>query len=158
MEFAKYYNVTNIVKKMQEAKEIDTYPTGNDMFLGVYICKDLNDFWISRIREEYKEDLEMVKSNYVVEINKIDLYHVMDKLHDLYRERLPIFHLNDMDFEQRNKTHNYLKRFSELQIIKTIILLDNEDGLSNWDCCEVNSVEEAVEIIDSGYGILEVVV
>lgn len=40
---------------------------------------------------------------------------------------------------------------------KAVILLDDYDGLSNWDCCETDSLEEAIEIIDGGYGILPLV-
>lgn len=36
MEFAKYYNVSDIVDTMMEKKEIDCYPTGEDKFLRVY--------------------------------------------------------------------------------------------------------------------------
>ena len=48
----------------------------------------------------------------------------------------------------------YLKSFSTLNIIRAVILLDDYDGLSNWDCYEVDSLKEAIYIIDGGYGIL----
>lgn len=57
----------------------------------------------------------------------------------------------------KNKCHDYLKKFKAKDICKVVILLDDYDGLSNWDCCEVNSLEEAIEIIDGGYGILPLV-
>ena len=38
-----------------------------------------------------------------------------------------------------------------------VILLDDYDGLSNWDCYETDSLEKAIEIIDGGYGILSLV-
>ena len=53
MEFAKYYNASNLVEEMQKAEEIDCYPTDNDKFEGVYVCMDTNDFWISRINKGY---------------------------------------------------------------------------------------------------------
>jgi len=34
-------------------------------------------------------------------------------------------------------------------------MLNEYDGLSNWDCCEADSLEKAIEIVDDGYGILE---
>lgn len=42
IEFAKYYNVSNLVEKMQKAEEIDCYPTDKDKFEGVYVCMDTN--------------------------------------------------------------------------------------------------------------------
>ena len=84
MEFAKYYNVSDIVDNMMEKKEIDCYPTGEDKFLGVYVCEDSNDFWISRILKGYNEEYERDDNMYLVERNKIDIYDVMDKLHELH--------------------------------------------------------------------------
>lgn len=47
-------------------------------------------------------------------------------------------------------------KFKTEQIIRAVILLDDEDGLSNWGCCETDSLEEAIGIIDGGFGIEEV--
>lgn len=42
-------------------------------------------------------------------------------------------------------------------ICRAVIFLDDYDGLSNWDNYEVNSLEEAIDIVDGGYGILPLV-
>lgn len=156
MEFAKYYEVSNIVDDMMEKNEIDCYPTGDDKFCGVYVCMDTNDFWISRINKGYNEEYEQEDGKYLVERNKISIYDVMDKLHDQYGKSLPTFKENDMDFQMKNKTHSYISKFKTKDVIKAVIILDDEDGLSNWDCCEADSLEEAIEIIDGGYGILKI--
>lgn len=36
-------------------------------------------------------------------------------------------------------------------------MLDDWDGLINWDNCEVESLEDAIDIIDGGFGILPLV-
>ena len=41
MEFAKYYNVSDIVNQMQVNEEIDCYLSGEDKFKGVYVCMDM---------------------------------------------------------------------------------------------------------------------
>lgn len=158
MEFAKYYNVSDIVDVMIKNEEIDCYPIGEEKFEGVYICMDTNDFWISRINKGYNEEYEKDENKYLVERNKISIYDVMDKLHEQYGKKLPEFKENEMWFEQKNKVHWYFKKFGTLNIIKAVIILDDEDGLSNWDCCEADSLEEAIDIIDGGYRILENVV
>lgn len=158
MEFARYYIVSDVVDDMIKNKEIDCYPTGKEKFEGIYVCMDTNDFWISRINKGYNEEYEKDENKYLVERNKISIYDVMDKLHEQYGKRLPIFKASDMQFEQKNKVHQYLKKFNTLSIIKAVIVLDDEDGLSNWDCYEADSLEEAIEIIDGGYGILRNVV
>lgn len=154
MEFAKYYDVSKIVEEMQSKEEIDCYPTGNDKFSGVYVCMDTNDFWISRINKGYNEEYELDDGKYLIERNKISIYDVMDKLYELYGKKLPVFKDKDLSYEMKNKVHDYLKRFKTNDIIRTVIMLDDYDGLSNWDCYEADSLEEAIAIIDGGYGIL----
>lgn len=70
MEFAKYYNVSNLVEDMQKAEEVDGYPTGDDKFEGVYVCMDTNDFWISRINKGYNEEYEREDEKYLVDATK----------------------------------------------------------------------------------------
>lgn len=154
MEFAKYYDVSDIVNIMIENEEIDCYPTGEEKFEGVYVCMDTNDFWISRINKGYNEEYEKDEDKYLIERNKISIYDVMDKLYEQYGKKLPEFNENEWSGYKKNKVHDYLRKFSTLNIIKAVILLDDYDGLSNWDCCESDSLEEAIEIIDGGYGIL----
>lgn len=154
MEFAKYYDVSDIVEAMMDKEEIDCYPTGADKFCGVYICMNTNDFWISRINKGYNEEYEKDENKYLVERNRISIYDVMDKLHDIHGKRLPEFTGKEMQYELKNKTHKFIDRFNDNDIIKTVIILDDEDGLSNWDCEGADSLEEAIEIIDGGYGII----
>ena len=158
MEFAKYYDISKIVEEMQSKEEIDCYPTGDDKFYGVYVCMDTNDFWISRINKGYNEEYEPDDGKYLVERNKISIYDAMDKLYELYGKKRPEFKEKDLSYEMKNKVHDYLKKFKTESIIKAVVILDDYDGLSNWDCCEADSLEEAIEIIDGGYGILKNVV
>ena len=77
MRFAKYYNVARLVDDMQKKEEIDTYPTeAKDKFVGVYICMDTNDFWISRISKDLNEDYDYEEGMYLIERNKFDIYIV----------------------------------------------------------------------------------
>ena len=59
--------------------------------------------------------------------------------------------------ERKNKIHDYLKKFKTKDICRAVIALDDYDGLSNWDYSETGSLEEAIDIIDGGYGILPLV-
>lgn len=151
MRFAKYYNVTKLVDDIQKKEEIDTYPTeAKDKFVGVYVCMDTNDFWISRISKDLNEEYDYEEGIYLVERNKIDIYAVADKLFELYKKRLP----TDLS---KNTCHGYFDQFKAKDICRTVIMLDDLDGLSNWDNCEAESLEAAVDIIDGGYGILPLV-
>lgn len=129
----------------------DKYPNGCIQIS----CHDAqeNAYYATRLNEEYERE----DGKYLVERNKISIYDVMDKLHELYSKKLPDFRKNDLQFEMKNKCHDFLKRFKAKDICKAVILLDDYDGLSNWDCCETDSLEEAIEIIDGGYGILPLV-
>lgn len=155
MEFAKYYDATNIVDEMMQKKEIDSFPTGDDKFEGVYVCMDTNDFWICRINKGYNEDYEKDDDKYLIERNKLSIYDVMDKLHGQFGKLLPSIKEGDLFFEKKNKVHQYLDMFKTTDIVKAVIILDDEDGLSNWDCVATNSLEEAVATIDDGFGILK---
>ena len=151
MRFAKYYNVTKLVDDMQKKKEIDTYPTeAKDKFVGVYVCMDTNDFWISRISKDLNEEYDYEEGIYLVERNKIDIYAVADKLFELYKKRLS----TDLS---KNACHGYFDQFKAKDICRTVIMLDDLDGLSNWDNCEAESLEDAIDIIDGGFGILPLV-
>ena len=116
------------------------------------------DFRTSRNNNGYKEAYEEDEDKYLIERNKISIYDVMDKLHEQYGKKLPEFDENEWSAYKKNKVYDYLRKFSTLNIIKAVILLDDYDGLSNWDCCESDSLEEAIEIIDGGYGILKIAV
>lgn len=118
---------------------------------------DTNDFWISRINKGYNEEYELERGKYLVERNKFSIYDVMDKLHEWYEKKLPEFSEKDLSYEQKNKVHDYLKKFKTKDICRAVISLDDYDGLSNWDNYEVDSLEEAIDIVDGGYGILPVV-
>lgn len=157
MRSYKYYNVSSIVNKMIENEEIDCYPSGDDKFKGVYVCMDTNDFWIARINKGYNLDYNKEEGKYLVERNRISIYDVMDRLHELYGKKLPDFKESDLQYEVKNKCHDYLSKFKERDIIKSVIYLDDFDGLSNWDNYEADSLQEAIDIIDGGYGILSVV-
>lgn len=111
---------------------------------------DTNDFWISRISKDLNEEYDYEKGTYLIERNKFDIYTVADKLFELYKKRLPRA-LN------KNTCHRYFDQFEEKDICRAVIMLDDWDGLSNWDDCEVGSLEDEIDIIDGGFGILPLV-
>ena len=156
MKFAVYYNATRIVDEMTEKGELDSYPTGDDKFKGVYVCMDTNDFWICRITEGCNEDYEKEGSKFLIERNKISIYDVMDKLHDKFKKRLPVFTEKDLSYEKKNKVHSYLDKFTTKDIVRAVISLDNDDCLGNWDYWVKDSLEAAIDTIDAGFGILAV--
>lgn len=156
MEFAKYYEATNVVEDMLNKKEIDCYPTGEDKFLGVYVCMDKSDFWVCRILKGYDENFEHDDNKYLVERNQISVYDVMYKLHEQFGKELPVFRKNEWSVYMKNKVHNFLNQHNTLDIIKAVLILDDEDGLSNWDYYEEESLEKAIAGINGGYGILKV--
>ena len=153
MEFAKYYNVTSIIKDMIEKEEIYGYSNAKELnYEGVYVCRDTNDFWICRINKGVDEDYEE-SDGYLVERNMVSVINVTEKLEEIYIIQAPNFYVNK--FSWKNAIHKYLSKFTTEQIVKVIILLDEENGFENWDYCEAESLEEAIEIIDGGFGIVD---
>ena len=156
MKYAKYYNVSSFVDKMLKNGEV-TYPTDNDKYLGIYICMDTNDFWISRILKGYDEEYEKNPDKYLVERNKFSNEDVVEKICEVFSRSFPTITEKDNSYTMRIKLHRFLDQCTTKQICKAVILLDDYDGLSNWDCCEADSLEECIDIIDGGFGIEQMV-
>lgn len=156
MKFAKYYNVSSFVENMTENGEV-IYPTGDDKYFGIYVCMDTNDFWISRILKGYNEEYEKDSDKYLVERNRFSNEDVVEKICEEFNRSFPTITEKDNSYTMRIKLHQFLDRCTTKQICKAVILLDDYDGLSNWDCCEANSLEECINIIDGGFGIEQMV-
>lgn len=156
MKYSKYYNVSSFVEKMTENGEV-AYPTGDDRYLGIYVCMDTNDFWISRILKGYDEEYEKNPDKYLVERNKFSNEDVVEKICEIFNRSFPTITEKDNSYTMKIKLHRFLDRCTTKQICKAAILLDDYDGLSNWDCCEANSLEECIDIIDGGFGIEQLV-
>ena len=156
MKFAKYYNVSSFLKKMVENGEI-TYPINDGNYQGIYICMDTNDFWICRILKGHDENYEINPNKFLVERNKFSNEEVIEKICEKFNRRFPTITKKDNSYTIRIKLHRFIDRSTTKQICKAVILLDDEDGLSNWDCCEANSLEECIDIIDDGFGIEQMI-
>lgn len=150
MEFARYYDVSTLIRGMQEAREINHYPIGDEEFKGVYICMDSYDFWINRISEWYNEEYKRV---YLIGKNRICIFDVMTRLYELHSEKIPKFEEKE-SLETRSKCRDYINQFDEKEICRAVVFLDDNSCLETCDCCETDSLEEAIEIIDGGSGVL----
>lgn len=148
MEFAKYYNVTNKLNEMLEKKEQILFSYTKDYCKGLFICEDTHDFWICRILENTNEDYDQEEGKYLIERNKIDKYEFCEFLKEQKND--------DSDINDRWTRDFYIdKCFPINDIIETLILMDDDKGLENWDNKECDSYEEAIEVLDNGYGIIE---
>lgn len=148
MEFAKYYNVTNKLNEMLERKETILFSYTKDYCKGLFICEDTHDIWICRILEGYNEDYEQEEGKYLIERNKIDKYEFCEFLQKQIND--------DSEIDNRRTRDYYIDEcFSINDVIENIILMDDDNGLENWDIKKCNSYEEAINVLDDGYGIIE---
>lgn len=148
MEFAKYYNVTSKLNEMIERDNI-LFSYQKDYCKALYICMDTHDFWICRILEGYNSEYEQQEDKWLVERNKIDKYRFVEFLKEYKKD--------DSETTTRYARDYYINECFLLDdIIETLILMDDDNGLEGWDNCECDSLEEAVEIIDGGYGIINI--
>lgn len=154
MEFAKYYNVTETVKKLHNDGFLDVY-SPECGFIGVYMCEDSNDFWVARVQKGYNADYEQDEKKYLMERNKIGIADVAQKLHETRKTKMPIIRETDSNYSARNKIKNYINSHFDIEIITAVLQIDNDDGLSNWDCEDYDSMEELMEDLDGGFGIVE---
>ncbi len=145
MEFAKYYNVTDKMNQLIDQGKLCCYQ--KDSYKELFICSDTHDFWICRLQEGYNSVYEQEEGKWLIERNKIDKYEFCEFLKKQKNDDSPITKRWSRDY--------YIdKCFSVEEIIETVILMDDDQGLEGWDILECDSKEEAIESIDGGFGIL----
>ena len=133
MKFAKYYDVTTIMH--EEYKKAG--------YSNIYICQDVTDYHIIRVLPNYNEEFEYEEGKILVEMENISIWEVLES----YDE--------DSTGLNKNDIHDMLSVFSDENIFKHIMQIDCEEhGMENYDIKEVESLEEAEEIIDGGFGIV----
>lgn len=146
MEFAKYYNVTKILSKTINEKKLDCYT--KDYYQGLFICMDTHDFWICRVLKGYNEEFEQEEGKCLVERNKIDKYDFIEFVKEKNNDDSEINNRQDRDY--------YIDECLDLNnIVENLISMDDNNGLESWDNYEADSYEEAIDIIDGGYGIIQ---
>jgi hypothetical protein len=94
-------------------------------FVKIFICVDVWDYWIARIVKDMRDD-------------DLNGYEDCPGWFLVERNKIPMENKGD-----NIRSVNKLKR-----------ILD-EDDLSNWDCINAESMEEAIEMLDQGFGIGE---
>ena len=145
MKFAKYYNATNMMKKLIKEEKLFTYKDAG--IKGLYVCLDTHDMWICRIIEGFNSEYEEVQDKWLVERNKIDKYSLIDFIETKENKKY--------DVRNRYDREDVLDSLDINNLIKYVIEYDDEEGMENWDNYECDSLEECVEVIDGGFGIIE---
>ena len=140
MKFLKNYNVTKLRDKMIKTGEL--MEGGYGIYKEVYICEDVHDFWVYRILEGYNEDYEKEEGKFMLESEKINKYEVAK-------------YLGVKNTIDKHTKQIFLSVVSEDILAKTILKLDEDNGLESWDIKECDSIEEAIDCVDGGYGIEE---
>lgn len=100
-------------------------PSMYDIYEKVYICPDTNNWWVSCIQEGVDEDYEECPGMYLVE-------------------------RNNPDYPNGGKLPNMVL-ISPERFVKQV--LEDWDG-SCWDNYEAGSLEEAIDVVDGGWGII----
>lgn len=146
MEFAKYYNVTGVLNKMlEEGNKLLSYI--KNYYQGLYICQDTHDFWVCRILEGYNEEFEQEEGSWLVERNKITKYDLLDFIQEDDEYKL--------EFCNRHSRDVAIDSFEAKELIKYVILYDDDKGLEGWDNTQCDSLEQCIKVIDGGFGIIE---
>lgn len=148
IKFAKYYDVTNLVKRMIADGKLDCYPDIMDNLAGVYICSDTNDFWICRIQKNINEDYEDEEGTFLIERNKIDNWDVIENVCKTFGKIFPRQYTK-MDM------HNFIDTTIETRLFEAVLLIDDFNTMENWDCWQHDSLEECIKDIADIYGIEE---
>lgn len=146
MQSGIYYDATKLLNEMLDKGELRSYT--KDYCKKLYICNDTLDIWVARIQEGYNEKYEQEDGKWLIERNDID----KNELYDYLREK---FGNGATEITSRRMREDYINKLPIKDVLKAIIQLDDEKGLENYDSKECDSLEEAIDILDGGYGILE---
>ncbi len=103
------------------------HPDKYNEYNKIFICSDVKTVWVARVLEGYDEDYNNCEDSFILERNNIDRYEASDM------KRMTLLGKSE--------------RFVE-------IILE-EDDLSNWDFEVCDSEEEAIDMLDDGFGIIE---
>lgn len=142
MEFNKGYNVTEVMEKAISEGKLDIYYKVSES-LKVYIAKDIWDVWVYRVHENLNEDFEYSDGEYLIEMINISKEDIAEKL-------VEEFGYAEDDFQ--GDSRNFLENVKSIEdIAKSCMLIDEDNGLENWDMksnyWSIESVEEEI-----GYG------
>ena len=143
MKFAKYYDVTSKMNQLITKGELFSYT--KDYYKKLFICMDTHDFWISRVLEGYNSEYDQEQGKWLIEREKIDKYAFIDFLSEKTGKE---YEVND-----RYQRKAIIDRVPVDKVVEYLILMDDDKGLEGWDSLECDSLEEAIEAIDGGYGI-----
>lgn len=92
----------------------------------VFICPDTRNFWVCKILVGYDEEYNQDESSTLIERNNIE------------------------DFCARNLRAG----LEDKELAMLVLEADAQDGC-NWDVTQCDSLDEAVEHVDGGFGINE---
>ena len=141
LEFLKVYNVTKLIK--EERENLFSYEDVG--YTEVYISMDVRDAHVFRIIEGYNNEFEKEEGIYLVEremISKIDIAEKLLELDGHYKM-----------VSSKIEADEIIKRHSRRKVALATLLLDNDNGLENYEAEECFSLEEAREMVEGGYGI-----
>lgn len=142
LEFAKYYDCTELKNKMIEEGKIC------DRHFKYYICNDTHEFKIARVYENTNDEYETVEGIYLVEEESIDKEEFLNELYDETEHYNRVIRDTMIDSLVKENGVQYL--------LEKIIIQDEENGYTNWDNSEWTDLEEIIERVDNGFGIVTI--
>lgn len=145
MKFAKYYNVKNKVNEMINEGKLSAYQ--KDHYKGLFVCMDTNRFLICRVLEGYDKNYKKVDGAWLIEQNEISQYNFINYI----KSKLKL----NTNANDRTERDFVLERLSLREIIESILIMDDFDGLENSDTLECKNYKECLDVIDDGFGIIE---
>ena len=135
MEFNKNYDVTNLIKDMADKKEIFCYK--NDSHEKVYVYEDVLDFGILRIQKNINENFQYEEGMYMVERNLFDKYDFIDSYNEQFN--------TDFDCNGKRELSKVIDSLPLINVVKTIIVMNDNKGLENEDFVVAHSLGSAIE-------------
>ena len=150
MKIFKNYNGTKIME--ENKKKLFSY-ADDESIIGVYVSMDIFYAHVYRIVKGYNEEYEKEDGTYLIEQENIHKSDVVEKILKL-RGRSPL--TVKKVISNRIEVNKIINNATPKEVIWAALSLDNDNGLETYRVYECHSLEDAIELIDDGYGIIEI--
>lgn len=132
------YNVTSRMLELCKKEVLCDY----NAYDAVYVFRDAISFGIYRVLENFNESYDVEEGCYLVEYNEIDK---IDFLNYVGKENIECLSNGEID--------GILNSMTTYEIIDNLLKMDDDNGFENWEVYELESMEDAIDLIADGYAI-----
>lgn len=145
LQFAKSHRITNL-KEMTKELDLTSYEGYKD----IYVWIDIDTIHISRVLEGYNDEYDREDGKIILEQKDIFFFDLINFLNEEKEMKIKD------EYKEKGLFHDFIEQFDKREVAKWIIDYDDFTGLESDDYKCFDNIKDVLDIIDGGFGILEV--